>query len=202
MSFQVIQFPAAICNYDEVPKSMTYWLSYCRPCWCDANCELEALLTWLVCSRAVDFTPTLGCNFLPQNPSLRWLIHPYAHNQCVFFDKSFCKFWYLIRKKLAQKLNAYQFTHTIYILTCSVTCEENITRQLTLYKLRGHLLLGICCWGDILEDNVNVNWHSFFVFENVTWHFEFEVEHYMKFVKRTHCQQRSCLLVSSRMTPN
>ena len=129
------------------------------------------------------------------NPSIR------PQPVCIFWQK-FMQVLIFDTQKLAQKLDVYQFTHIVYILTCSETCEEKITRRLTLYKLRGHLLLGICRWGDILEDNVDVNWHSFFVFENITWHFEFEVEHQMKFVKRTHCQQRSCLLVSSRLTPN
>ena len=41
-------------------------------------------------------------------------------------------------------------------------------------------------WGDNLELNVYVNWHSFLFFENVTWHFGFEVERQMRFVKHTH----------------
>ena len=35
------------------------------------------------------------------------------------------------------------------------------TFQLTLYKLKWHILLGMWHWGDILEANVGVNWHSF-----------------------------------------
>ena len=40
-------------------------------------------------------------------------------------------------------------------------------------------------WGDILEENVNVKWHSF-CFENTIWQFGFEVGRQMRFVKHKH----------------
>ena len=53
--------------------------------------------------------------------------------------------------------------------------------------MKWHVLRSMWHWGDIVEENVDVNWHTFiFVFENVTWHFGFEVERQMKFVKHTH----------------
>ena len=40
--------------------------------------------------------------------------------------------------------------------------QKKTTRQLTLWKLKWHILLGMWHWGVILEENVDVNWHSFF----------------------------------------
>jgi hypothetical protein len=51
------------------------------------------------------------------------------------------------------------------MLTCSVTCEEKMTRRLTLWKHKWHLLLGMWHWGDILEENVDVNWYSFLLWK-------------------------------------
>ena len=85
---------------------------------------------------------------------------------CIF-DKVFASFWYLTRKnshKNKMHINwhvQFRFWHV----------KKKTTHQLTLYKLKWHVVLGMWHWGDILEKNVHVNWHSFFIFENVMWHF-------------------------------
>ena len=45
--------------------------------------------------------------------------------------------------------------------TCSVTCDENNHTSVDILKLTWHVLLGMWHWGDILDVNVDVNWHSF-----------------------------------------
>ena len=49
----------------------------------------------------------------------------------------------------------FRFWHVVWLV------KEKTTRQLTLYKLKWHVLLGIWHWGDILEENEDDNWHSF-----------------------------------------
>ena len=75
---------------------------------------------------------------------------------CIF-DKVFASFWHstdknLHKNKLHVKWHAhFRFWHVV------VTCEEKTTRQLTLQKLKWHVLH----WSDLLKENVNANWHLF-----------------------------------------
>ena len=81
-------------------------------------------------------------------------------SMCIF-DKVFVSFWYLTSKishKNKMHVNWHaqcRFWHVVWLV------KKKITRQMTLYKLKWHVLLGIWHWGDILEENVDVNWHSF-----------------------------------------
>ena len=86
-------------------------------------------------------------------------------NQCVFLTKILQDFaiWHA---KTCTKLHVnwhaqYSFLHVMRLVKKKPTC------QLTLDKLTWHVLLTIWHWGDILEENVDVNWHSFMFFK--TW---------------------------------
>ena len=48
-----------------------------------------------------------------------------------------------------------RFWHLVLLVKKKTTC------QLTLSKLKWHVLLGMWHWGDTLKKNVDVNWHSF-----------------------------------------
>jgi hypothetical protein len=105
----------------------------------------------------------------------------------VYFLQSFCKFLTFDTHKLAHKWTARRLIDTqssSFDMECDLW-RYKPTRHLTLYKLKWHMLLGVWHWGDKLEDKSI--WHSFFVSKNVSWHFGFEVERPLKFVKRTHC---------------
>jgi hypothetical protein len=87
---------------------------------------------------------------------------PLHIRQCAFLTK-FCKFSTFDTQKLAQKEIARQSTRAQFrFLTCGVTCEgKKTTHQLTLERLNWHVLLRLWHWGDIFDENVDVNWHSF-----------------------------------------
>ena len=80
--------------------------------------------------------------------------------QCVFL-KVFASFWYLTYKNLHKnKMHVnwhtrFRFWHVVWLV------KNKTTRQLTLYKLKQHVLLGMWHQGDILEEKVDVNRHSF-----------------------------------------
>ena len=92
-----------------------------------------------------------------------------------FLPKNY-KFWTFEPQSLLQTTNACQLTCTIYDLTCSVTCKKNphtsidtldieMTRTTRHVTLRWHFRRKCRCLLTYI-----------FVFENITWHFEFEVE--------------------------
>ena len=69
--------------------------------------------------------------------------------------------------------------------------------QLTCWKLKWHVLLGMWHWGDTLGIKCRSRFKFVFVSENVTWRFGFEVEHQLKHVKHTHYVPllQTCLLI-------
>ena len=106
---------------------------------------------------------------------------------CIF-DKCFATFQYLTRKnshtnKMHVNWHAhFRFWHVVWLV------KEKT--NLTLYKLRmTRITRHVEHWGEILDENVSVTWHSFLFMENVMWHFGFEDERQMKFVKHTHWSQ-------------
>ena len=83
-------------------------------------------------------------------------------HQNVFLTKFLQVFSYLIVRKNSHKNKVhvnwqaqFRFWHVVTLV------KKKITRQLILYKLKWHVLLGMWCWGDTLEQNVDANWHSF-----------------------------------------
>ena len=64
--------------------------------------------------------------------------------------------------------------------------KKKTTRQSTRYKLKWHVLLGMWHWGDILKRKYRCQLTFIFVFENVTWHFGFEVECSIKNLSNIH----------------
>ena len=105
---------------------------------------------------------------------------------CVHFWQSFCKFLTFDTQKIARQL-----TCTILNLACSTTCEEKKQNHAWIdtleFEKTRHILLDIPKnWGDILNEwNVDVDWHSFFVFGNFMWDLGFVIERQMKFVVHT-----------------
>ena len=82
-----------------------------------------------------------------------------------FFFLFWVKFLTFDTRKLAQKQNARRLTLMIQILTCGVTCEEEIRMSMDISELQSHVLLGMWHRGDILEGNVDVNGHSFCIWK-------------------------------------
>ena len=77
-------------------------------------------------------------------------------------------------------------TRTIWISTRSVTCDEKNhtlinTLEIEMTRTTKHVTLRWHC-----RRKCRCQLTFIFVFENVTWHFGFEVERQIKFVKHTH----------------
>jgi hypothetical protein len=94
---------------------------------------------------------------------------------CIFY-KVFASFWHLIRKNL----------HINKLYVNCVTCEEKKvntsihTLEIRMTCTTRHVTLR---WP--FRRKARFQLPFIFVFENITWHFEFEVECEMKFVKHT-----------------
>ena len=76
------------------------------------------------------------------------------------FDK--LDIWHLTCKNLHKNKprgtwhTRFRFWHVVWLVK-----EKKPTRQLIHWKLKWHDLLGMWHWGGILEEIVDVNWHSF-----------------------------------------
>ena len=105
-------------------------------------------LIWLLWAILV-----FGCHSKPNDKVQK-------QSMCIF-DKVFASFWYSIDKNVHKnKMHVnwhaqFRFRHVVWL------AKKETTRQLTLYKLKRHVLLDMWHWGDILEENVDVKWHSF-----------------------------------------
>ena len=86
-------------------------------------------------------------------------------HQNVFLTKNlqvFLYIWYAKTRTNLDKVHVkwqarFRFWHVVTV----TLVKKKTTRQLILYKLKWHVLLGMWCWGDTLEENVDANWHSF-----------------------------------------
>lgn len=90
--------------------------------------------------------------------------HPsFIHSiHCAFFTKKIASFWCLpwffwVYKRTCQSTH----THNLEIDMHFDLWRKKTMRQLTCWKLKWHVLLGMWHWGDILEENVDINWHYF-----------------------------------------
>ena len=100
-------------------------------------------------------------------PKLVWitvglvLYKSFDSNQCVFLTKFLQVFriWYA---KTCTKIKMHVSWHARFRIWHVVwLVKKKVTLRLTLSKLKWHVLLGMWHWGNILEEDVDVKWHSF-----------------------------------------
>ena len=99
-----------------------------------------------------------------------------------FLTRSSVSFWHLTCKNLHTK-NTHVNWHTHFrILTCSVTCEGKSHTSIDKLEIKMARTRHMTSRWHFRRKNINVNGHFISSFENVMWHFGFEVERQMKFV--------------------
>ena len=107
--------------------------------------------------------------------SLKLASSSFACAQCVFLTNVLQVFDISHAKTC---IKWFRIWHVVWLV------KNKTTHHL---RLNWHTLLDMWHWGDIETFG--------FVFENVTWHFEFGVARQMKFIKHTHCLCLSSLIV-------
>ena len=105
--------------------------------------------------------PTLHLD--PQSNSWSFMASCESMSPCVFLTKFLQVFgiWHVktcTHKKMHFNWHAwFKIPHVVWLVK-----KKTITHQLTCLKLKRHVYLGMWHWGDILEKNVDVSWHSFY----------------------------------------